>query len=544
MVEEDKGVEVSERVLVSCRDVREEDGRKELVWEKATVRYIGEVDEQKGTWFGIEWDKAERGKHDGQVEGKQYFACRKTWVPASASFVREKRLKRGVTLVEAIREKYCGGVSSEDLECDMFIHTSSNHRLPVTLVGQDSIVRQQSVLEELKAVYLNGSDLNRIGPTGVVSESVPKISELDLSSTLLSSWSEVAKLSQELPRLELLDISRNEINWAASAPELSSAGAIFQNLTALVLNNCCAEWVTVAGIAGRMPSLKELHLAGNRIVSLGCDNLELSLGKIEVLHLEDNRIADWAEVKRLSALTCLKKLNMSGNLLTDVDKYSEAHRPGFVALETLFLSGNVLQSWEDIDAFDHFESLKEIRVSSCKFLEGLDMIASRLGVIARLPRVSRLNGSVITPKERVDAEIGYLTEILTESVGKEIKDIEATHPQFKRLLASYRNINKNTVKGGGAGSSGDRTTIAKTLLAVEISLVTSLDTKEAVTTIKKKLPSNLMLNKFKVLVQRLFKVSGASIYIDREDAPEELLHAEDTLQQLGVEEGQRLLVVA
>ena len=131
------------------------------MWEKATVRYVGQVDGQQGTWIGVEWDNAERGKHDGQTGGRQYFTCKKTWEDAPASFVREKRLKRGVTLVDAIREKYCGGLDEEDLECEMFIHTSSGLNLPVTLVGQDSIVRQQSVLDELTAVYINGSNFSK-----------------------------------------------------------------------------------------------------------------------------------------------------------------------------------------------------------------------------------------------------------------------------------------------------------------------------------------------------------------------------------------------
>lgn len=108
-------------------------------------------------------------KHDGQFEGHRYFSCRtQKWNPCPASFVREKRIQRGASLVDAVREKYCGGVS-QDLECEMFIHTSSNLRLPVTLVGQDSIVKQQSVLDELKAVYLNGSKFSfMVGNVAVV----------------------------------------------------------------------------------------------------------------------------------------------------------------------------------------------------------------------------------------------------------------------------------------------------------------------------------------------------------------------------------------
>lgn len=449
-----------------------------------------------------------------------------------------------MTLVEAIREKYCSGLNSEDLECEMFIHTSSGLNLPVTLVGQDSIVKQQSVLDELKAVYLNGSELSTVGPPGDVSTSVPKIVELDLSSTLLSSWQEVLKLEKELSELRLLDLSRNEIDWTRGLPSpVPAPTTIFAHLRALILNSCSCDWETIAGVAEKIPNLREIHLAGNRIASLASlVPASSSFALIEAIHLEDNLIEDWSEVERLGSLPHLRRLNLSNNLLVEADHYTATRRPaGFQSLQTLFLTGNCLKTWSDIDALEHFDSLTEVRVSKCEFLKDLDMIASRLGVIARLPKITRLNGSAVTAKERTDAEIGYLGEILTNAVGKEMESIEAAHPQFKRLLESYGNINKNVVRGGGPGC--DRTTIGKTLLSLEIRLVESLANIKAIDSKKKKLPSNLVLAKAKVLMQRLFKLSQAPTVFLHCEAPYELVHLEDTLQQLGVEDGQTLLVI-
>ena len=189
---------------------------------------------------------------------------------------------------------------------------------------------------------------------------------------------------------------------------------------------------------------------------------------------------------------------------------------------------------------DHFESLTEVRVSGMPLFEGLDMINSRQGVAARLPRLKRLNGSTVTEKERVDAEIDYLSEVLTESVGKEIKDIAAKHPRFPALLKSYGNINVNMLPSSKA--SNDRTTISKTLLSLELSLVADLQDGETIKSVKKKLPSHLTLSKFKTLCQRLLGVPASSqvVYVKRDDPEatyEELIHEEDTLQQLGVCDG-------
>ena len=57
---------------------------------KATVRYVGAIDHQQGTWFGLEWDDVSRGKHDGVVGDRRYFTCK--YSAPRGSFVREAKL--------------------------------------------------------------------------------------------------------------------------------------------------------------------------------------------------------------------------------------------------------------------------------------------------------------------------------------------------------------------------------------------------------------------------------------------------------------------
>lgn len=40
-----------------------------------TVRYVGEIAGTAGSWLGVEWDDAARGKHDGSHKGTRYFTC-------------------------------------------------------------------------------------------------------------------------------------------------------------------------------------------------------------------------------------------------------------------------------------------------------------------------------------------------------------------------------------------------------------------------------------------------------------------------------------
>jgi pyridoxine kinase len=72
--------------------------------EKATVRYIGEVAGQTGTWIGVEWDDAARGKHDGTAAGVRYFSCHHALAAgganaaATAGFLRRWKAKNPALL--------------------------------------------------------------------------------------------------------------------------------------------------------------------------------------------------------------------------------------------------------------------------------------------------------------------------------------------------------------------------------------------------------------------------------------------------------------
>lgn len=68
-----------------------------------TVKYIGEIQGYKGVWYGVEWDDPARGKHDGVVDGVQYFRSSKI---GAGSFVRPNKISPMRTCADAIRHYY------------------------------------------------------------------------------------------------------------------------------------------------------------------------------------------------------------------------------------------------------------------------------------------------------------------------------------------------------------------------------------------------------------------------------------------------------
>lgn len=91
---------------VECR-VRDSDGYR------GTVRYIGPVaaaKNQEENWLGVEWDKPDRGKHDGSCIDKagtlhRYFNCPN----GAGSFVRPSKknpITPGRSFETALRERY------------------------------------------------------------------------------------------------------------------------------------------------------------------------------------------------------------------------------------------------------------------------------------------------------------------------------------------------------------------------------------------------------------------------------------------------------
>ena len=63
-----------------------------------------------------------------------------------------------------------------------------------------------SQFEKLSEVALRGLPVSQAGQPGVIAESLPNVSELDISDSLISNWTKVAKITSQLTSLRTLNV--------------------------------------------------------------------------------------------------------------------------------------------------------------------------------------------------------------------------------------------------------------------------------------------------------------------------------------------------
>lgn len=518
-----------------------------------TVKYIGPVAGYHGMWVGVDWDSG-KGRHNGTVNGVHYFD---TTEAQSGTFVRPYIINAGLSIVDALNLRYRASSSDKDKE-EMYVVSVRQRRVAVQLVGLEKIEERQKHLDALVSAMLMYTGVASVGPPGELRATAPNIRELDLTANLLPDWHEVGRLCDELQDLSILDLSSSRIRIGpAPLPTLST-------LKTLVLNCCRLTWEQVNKLKDSIPQIEELHLAGNLIGLLepvgtadageaasSHRGLVHGFESLRLLNLEDNKIDSWEEVMRLAALQSLKQLHLSGNSIskigfsgleaTSVPTSSELIKGGvgFEKLETLLLANNRLSDWASIDALDSLPHLKDIRLTGNPVVDS-NGSNSRFMLIARLGKITSLNGSLVKPRERKDSEIRYVRYIIsTTSMCKE-GDLAELHPRFAQLQAVH-DVPIDSVHVGAAPATKK---LAASLLQINIHCVApSTGERPPVT---KKLPASTTVGKLKLLCQGLFKlnVEDQCLFLTDEDTPFPLPLDDDmeTLGELGLMPGSTIVI--
>lgn len=435
----------------------------------ATIRYIGPVDGQEGVWAGLEWDDPTRGKHDGSHGGRRYFTCQHHSGDAG-SFVRLPKLLQtadlGQTLEQAIQTRYKPSSAVSEISDDAYVPTASQRRVPIRLVGAVAAAEAVCLDGALEQASFLGMRISSLDLTPSVTSFLSRVAILDLSNNLISNWPEVAALAAALPSLHTLNLSGNLLDLHNDAQDTKYLQFQIPSLKTLVLNGCGVTWSQAVVLASGLPNLQGLHLCGNNLSTLGgLGESENIFSNLEILDLEDNQLSDWSDIATtLQNLPKFASLLLSGNNLTTV----LAPGLGFAALEHLMLGNNQFQSWGVADALDQFLSLTDLRLSdnpitTMKSADGVDSIA-RYEAIARISKLKTLNGGVVSPGERWDAELAYLRTVTDELAAAQApgkgtaarEAVLAAHPKYNALVAKYGELTSSQTtasKGTTMGST-------------------------------------------------------------------------------------------
>ncbi|XP_004923154.1 tubulin-specific chaperone E [Bombyx mori] len=461
-----------------------------------TVRYIGEVQGYKGLWYGIEWDNESRGKHDGCLDGIQYF---KTSKPSAGSFVRPNKIIPSKTCAEAIRQYY-GDPEDETLAAHRRTIINEWKRemgAPfIEMVGFEKIHQKQK-FDRLLEVCVHDQNVSRAGD---VSSLCPNVRSLDVSRNLFSNWREVIQLSAQLPDLRDLDVSKNRMLIDAPTEILAQLSINFSKLEKINLSVCDYTWTDILKLSHLWPKIHEIIAAYNRI-----DEIEpplVTLRSLSVLRLDGNPITSWSEVMNLGALN-LKVLSLNDCLIAEIrfgDDWNQRVET-FKNLEILFLNRNRINDWRSISELNKLSSLKKLYFLKNPIQTTEDYDTGSQLVVAKIGTLQELNGSIITGELRRGAEYDYLKryggEWKVAQLDFEAKAaFDAEHCRFEELIRKYG--------------------IPEDSLLVKLPKITTLTSQLLEVTLrdengksfKKKFPSTMAVQKLITLSQRLFSRAG------------------------------------
>ena len=366
---------------------------------------------------------------------------------------------------EAVKQKYASEVIAGvyNVRFDNSDDTIKISGKAVEEVGFDKIRRQLANLKQLRIVVVDNLRIKSIGgdlisaqkpttfQTSEIGGLLPNVSELDVSRNLFETWNEVAEICQRLPRLTSVRADGNKFSNVNTIFDRELEGNPFSRIKILSLDDTLLKWTEVAAIAAMLPTLTTLSANGNQYVEL--ENVRLP-ASIESLSLERNEFQTLQSVRTTNRLNNIRHLSLRENPMasaTNKELPPDLSRSftfplSLVELELPYCS---ISDWSLIDALGRFfPGLTSLRVSHNPLFDTLSGPDGKpltaddgyMLTVARLAQLTKLNFSNITPKERLNAELYYLSQIRLElslAPHERAPQIILSHPRYPELCRLY-----------------------------------------------------------------------------------------------------------
>ncbi|XP_021360837.1 tubulin-specific chaperone cofactor E-like protein [Mizuhopecten yessoensis] len=354
----------------------------------------------------------------------------------------DDRQTEDFSLIDAINAKY----SEEDNGTHIKVYISTN--APGKKRSGSLVVPPILVLDNYKVTCA--------GPRDAIASLCCHVTELDLTNNLFTCWREVLSMIAHIPRLQTLNLTSNTLTAdSLMGPHVNDQ--TFSNVTLLILNNTKTTWSSLSTLLRIFPSVTELHLSLNGYTSVDVDDLE-PYPSLKKLFINKHSISKWSEVSRLgSVFRHLEALVTIESDLSDMISDCPEASLSFPCLSCLHISSTKLLNWGHTEELRKMPKLCDIRMKNIPFLEEFNEKVRRQMIIARLPNITRLNGSPILDTEREDAERAFIRFYMDrEDQPARYHELEKTYGKLDPLVVldlSPRKTCRVTIKVGDDGKA-------------------------------------------------------------------------------------------
>ena len=410
--------------------------RVELNEKTATIKYAGPLRHKKDAketeiWLGLEWDDKSRGKHNGTVEGYEYFKTINN--ESSGSLIKMTKVNIGQSFKGALGYKYNfyeeeGNDYHKDidkaLEKDNFIVTDRKI-INIELVGKEKAAKKFSEFAYMPCIDLSYSYINKLGNN--LSNILPRLKELSLTRTLLTKWSDFLSILIQFKNLNLLNFSENILVFDELFEEnikKFNLGEYKQHLNTLVLNQCDLDVYHLVKLCPLFTELDYLYLKGNKInpetyeksenkkyIDENLLNIEKNTQKLKYLSLEQNKINIFFFGYKIFKSPQLKYINMNQNLISELMSKNNLEEEknlltlfkksmSHISLDyNMFKKEDYRQIMIDLESME----LKDIDILNNGFIDKIGVGKVKIEMIGRNPQMTILNNTTITKIMRREA---------------------------------------------------------------------------------------------------------------------------------------------
>ncbi|WWC88654.1 uncharacterized protein L201_003567 [Kwoniella dendrophila CBS 6074] len=424
-----------------------------------TLRYIGTLppssnDVGDQIWLGVEYDDPSNGKgHNGIYKDVQVF---QTLEEGSASFLKYNQglnpLKRGNSLINSIEDRYgeirpkiIPNIDNETQSQSQITHEnesvvlgSSENAIIVQAPNLSSVREKVGKLEKLRNIGFEEEHIDSLGSDEetieVLKQRMKGLKWLNLSKNLLSSWDQVLEIVDCFQGLEVLTLNHSRIRpikIELDVKEKEKYIRSFSKIKELHLSNCLLSWDEVCSTTALFPNLEVLHVEANKRLNKLFRRFD-DLNNLKELTLGGCPISEWQNiVSTLSNSPKLESLDLSFTSIRTIPSPSLTENDRKLdSLTTLTFLESSISNWSDLDNLSQFAlNLHNLRLSVRKTpipqdtnqeiasgqtmeinqLLSVDDKSLRSICIAEFPNLTMFNSNPITPIERRDSELFYIS---------------------------------------------------------------------------------------------------------------------------------------